>query len=132
MFPLSGIQREFVMNNITRKLAMLTVSVACTTWSLHSASAASANGAISAGVTSMSQAAKPGVDLVRMGGHHFISHGFRHRHHRNVFFFTPFVAAPFLYDYSYGYGSGYDSCYQACRYDHGPGFCQVHWRRYCY
>jgi hypothetical protein len=142
--------REFVMNQMKYKLAVLAVGAACTFGSWGVASAATMSTPAGQSLAPMSEAGKGSVELVRRrgGGHVYRRHGggrhhfgrhysrhygrrhhrHRHRHHGSTFFF----AAPFFYDGYYGYDYGYDSCYRDCRYYHGPRYCRVHWRRYCY
>lgn len=66
--------------------------------------------------------------FVRGGKHHK-----RHfRHHRRGFYFYPYYSY-YPYDYyDYSYSSSYSSCYWNCRRYHGPRYCRIHWRRYCY
>lgn len=142
--------REFVMNQMKYKLAVLAVGAACTFGSWGVASAATMSTPAGQSLVPMSEAGKGSVELVRRGGHHYRRHGGHHRsgrhhsrrhygrhhgrhhrhrrHHGSSFFF----AAPFFYDGYYGYDDGYNSCYRDCRNYHGPRYCRIHWRRYCY
>jgi hypothetical protein len=139
--------REFDMNQMKYKLAVLAVGAACTFGSWGVASAATMSTPAGQSLAPMSEAAKGSIELVRKGGHHYRRHGGGHRHigrhhsrhygrhhhrHRRHHGSTFFFAAPFFYDGYYGYDDGYNSCYRECRYSHGPRYCRIHWRRYCY
>jgi hypothetical protein len=120
--------REFDMNQMKYKLAVLAVGAACTFGSWGVASAATMSTPAGQSLVPMSEAGKGSVELVRRGGgRHYRRHGGHHRHGSTFFF-----AAPFFYDGYYGYDYGYNSCYRECRYSHGPRYCRIHWRRYCY
>jgi hypothetical protein len=143
--------REFVMNQMKYKLAVLAVGAACTFGGWGVASAATMSTPAGQSLVPMSEAGKGTVELVRKRGgrhyrrhggghrsgrhhsrrhygrHHGRRHGRHHRHHGSNFFF----AAPFFYGGYYGYDYGYNSCYRECRYYNGPRYCRRHWRRYC-